>query len=340
MGKKKMIAIVVVLLIVLILGLNHKSVYYVFKNVTADKVDVGDLTWDSGKTYLKVPYSEVSESDYLDLYVPQDVESPKLFVLIHGGGFIAGDSDTKQVQFMYRYFRDHGYACAAINYRLAQEAAFPAGLEDCKAAIRFLKANADQYGYDAEHISVFGESAGGYLSLMCSVTGDDEFNSVPFIGQTEENNPSGNVDVLVDYYGYTDIDSLDGDLKEMGVPRLVFTLANNWMIGKLDGHEDYASYWFRKDISRMNEEEFNTVDPFYYIEKNKEVVSNLAVWMIHGDCDITIPCQSSERLYQAFEGQNGAQNTALRMEPGMGHASDPLYSDEILGEIDQFIQEH
>ena len=53
------------------------------------------------------------------------------------GGFVYNDSQSRQAQLMYRYFRDHGYACASVNYRLAQEAAFPAGVEDVKSAIRF-----------------------------------------------------------------------------------------------------------------------------------------------------------------------------------------------------------
>ena len=179
-------------------------------------------------------------------------------------------------------------ACASVNYRLAQEAAFPAAVEDCKAAVRYLRANADKYGYKADQITVFGESAGGYLALMCAVTGDDEFSSVPFIGQTDSDNPSSKVDVLVDYYGYTDITGLDKDLKSIGLPRIVYTVAN--------------------------------------------------YWMIHGDCDLTIPYLSSVRLYNRLSEVIGQDGIHFRHEPDMGHASDPLYSDEILSEIDDFIR--
>ena len=229
-------------------------------------------------------------------------------------------------------------ACASVNYRLAQEAAFPAAVEDCKAAVRYLRANADKYGYKADQITVFGESAGGYLALMCAVTGDDEFSSVPFIGQTDSDNPSSKVDILVDYYGYTDISGLDKDLEAIGLPRIVYTVANYWMIGKMNGYEDFASYWFRKNVSEMSKSERNVVDPYYYIDKNKDIVADLSVWMIHGDCDLTIPYLSSVRLYDSLSGVIGQDGIHFQHEPDMGHASDPLYSDEILSEIDDFIR--
>lgn len=189
-------------------------------------------------------------------------------------------------------------ACASVNYRLAQEAAFPAAVEDRKAAVRYLRANADKYGYKADQITVFGESAGGY----------------------------------------TDITGLDKDLKSIGLPRIVYTVANYWMIGKMNGYEDFASYWFRKNVSKMSESERNFVDPYYYIDKNKDIVADLAVWMIHGDCDLTIPYLSSVRLYDRLSEVIGQDGIHFRHEPDMGHASDPLYSDEILSEIDDFIR--
>ena len=80
------------------------------------------------------------------------------------GGFVYNDSQSRQAQLMYRYFRDHGYACASVNYRLAQEAAFPAGVEDVKSAIRFLRANAEKYGYDPERFAIWESQLGVFIS--------------------------------------------------------------------------------------------------------------------------------------------------------------------------------
>ena len=184
--KKRIILLLVLLIAAALIGANHRAISLIRNNLTTGQISLPDTaSWSSGKAYLQVPYSDVSETDYLNLYVPDAETPPPLLVLIHGGGFIFGDPETGQIQYMYDYFRDHGYACATVNYRLAQEAPFPGAVDDCKAAIRFLRANADFYGYNADSITVFGESAGGYLALMCAVTTDEDFHGVPYIGQEE-----------------------------------------------------------------------------------------------------------------------------------------------------------
>ena len=65
-----------------------------------------------------------------------------------------------------------GYAVAAINYRLSQHAVFPAQIEDCKAAIRFLRANAKKYNLDPGAFGVWGSSAGGHLVALLGTSGD------------------------------------------------------------------------------------------------------------------------------------------------------------------------
>jgi acetyl esterase/lipase len=226
---------------------------------------------------------------------------------------------------------------ASVNYRLAQEAPFPAAIEDCKAAIRFLRAHAEEYGYQAERICLFGESAGGYLATMCAFTNDEEFNSLSFLGQTEESNPSARVDVLVDYYPFVSLTGLDEDLKEIGCSRLFFDLANGWVNGNLEGFEDFASYWLRQNISQMTPEERQSADPFRYLEKNGAELKHLSVWLIHGESDITVPIPSSNRLYAAMQAQLDPGRLVYRQIPRQGHASDPLYADSILREIEEWM---
>ena len=339
MKKKWTIICIIIVVLALILGINHRAVNMIIKNATIRQLPDPEVdNWNNGETYLRLPYSDISESDYLDLFVPNSEAPPPLFVMIHGGGFIFGDSETEQIQRMYSYFRDHGYACASVNYRLAQEAAFPAAVDDCKAAIRFLRANAERYGYEANRILVYGESAGGYLATMCAVTTDEDFHGVSYIGRQDSDDVSAKVSTLVNYYGYTSLTGLKGDLKESGIPKIVFTLANSWSFGKLGGYEDYGSCFFRKNISEMTADEMKQYDPHYYLHKNAEEISDLSVYIIHGDCDLTIPLQTSERLYEDLKDVLDENRIMFRIEPGMGHASDPLSSEDILAEINQFLQ--
>lgn len=324
-----------------VLAVYHEAVYVVFRNLTVERYQMDESEdWEGGTAYLHVQYADVSESDYLDLYVPDTEEPAPLFVLIHGGGFVGGDSQSRQSQLMYRYFRDRGYACATINYRLAQEAPFPGAVQDCKAAIRFLRANAGKYGYDASSIAVFGESAGGYLAVMCAVTNDDEFNDLPFIGEGEAGEISAKVDVLVNYYGHLEKNSLEQDLRTLHIPRIVYDIGNCWITDEvLQGYEDLDSFWLRQNVSRMTEEKLAYSDPYTYINKNLHQDSGLAVWIIHGDCDITVPYLQSERLYERLVELIGAQQVSYRLVPDMGHASDPLYSDAELSLLESFLKE-
>lgn len=315
------------------------AVRMVFYNLTVPTYDLDNSQdWNGGTTYMEIPYADVSPSDYLNPYVPDTKETPPPFVLIHGGGFISGDAETRQVQLTYRFFRDRGYACASVNYRLAQEAPFPAAVEDCKAAIRFLRAHADEYGYCADHIAVFGESAGGYLAVMCAVTNDGEFNNLPFVGQDKTNDVSAKVDVLVDYYSHLEKTGLNEDLHTLKLPKLIFQVANSWISGDvLNGYENIDSFWQRKNVSEMTPEELAVSDPYTYIEENLSVGSTLSVWIIHGDCDITVPYLQSERLNSRLTKLLEKNQVSYRLVSNMGHASDPLYSNEELELLEAFL---
>ena len=345
-----MITVTVLAVLAVIMVVYRKAVYMTFKNLTVAKLKLDESVdeWDGGEKILNVPYAEDSESQYLDLYIPAGVDNPDLYVIVHGGGFIAGDSRTRQAQLMYRYFRDHGYACASINYRLAQEEPFPGALEDVKAAVRFLRSHAEEYGYNADHISIFGESAGGYLATMAALTNDDEYMSVEYIGQKEDEEKgeaaSAEVSVLVDYYGVAEMQPLSSkspDWKELGVPPLIFNIANSWMSkDALEGFSDCNAYWMRRELSEMSEEELSAASAAQYIDENLSSTEGPAVLIIHGDCDITVPILQSERLYERAKNAAGAEKVEFWVIPDQGHATDMLYEESLLEKVKGFIEAH
>jgi gluconolactonase len=98
----------------------------------------------------------------LDLFTPKDVEGPKpAIVVVHGGGWLNGDKTKFRA--LAVELANRGYVTAAIEYRLAGEALFPAGIHDCNAAVRFLRAHAEKYEIDPQRIGAVGGSAGGHL---------------------------------------------------------------------------------------------------------------------------------------------------------------------------------
>jgi pectinesterase len=108
----------------------------------------------------------------MDIYRPKAAwgELPAV-VCIHGGGWAKGNrtSDEKVAQALAA----RGYVAATISYRLSGEAPFPAAIHDCKAAVRFLRANAKEYGIDTAHIGAIGLSAGGHLTALLATSGGE-----------------------------------------------------------------------------------------------------------------------------------------------------------------------
>jgi pimeloyl-ACP methyl ester carboxylesterase len=118
----------------------------------------------------------------------------------------------------------------------------------------------------------------------------------------------------------------------------VYRVANSWISGDvLSGYENVESFWMRKNTSEMTEEEMSYIDPHHYIKKNE--LTGLSAYIVHGDCDITVPYLHSERLYEALRGKLGDDSTVFHLVPGMGHAADSLYSDEMLADLKHYLDE-
>src|SRR5688572_18537977 len=144
----------------------------------------------------------------LDLYVPDAVVPAPLVVWIHGGGWMMGDRrylpETLRPNQVFDELLAAGLAVATIDYRHALEAPFPAQLHDAKAAVRWLRAHAGEVGVSVERIGVWGESAGGHLAALVGLTA----HRPDLEGEHGVLGPSSAVDVVVDWYGVSDITTM------------------------------------------------------------------------------------------------------------------------------------
>lgn len=136
----------------------------------------------------------------LDMARPQEAKglSPAI-VCIHGGGFRAGNRghhDRLCLQLAQR-----GYVAVTVSYRLAPQHQFPAAVNDVKAAVRWLRANAAKYGIDPNRIGATGDSAGGHLALFLGLTGDVKSFDAADGGNVDQ---SSQVQCVVDVYGPSD----------------------------------------------------------------------------------------------------------------------------------------
>jgi acetyl esterase/lipase len=166
--------------------------------------DDGALHW-SGLTYaVAFGYRPLQ----LDLWVPDTPAPAPLVVWVHGGAFMMGDRrylpETLRPDQVFDALLEAGLAVATIDYRHALEAPFPAQLHDAKAAVRYLRAHADELGISTDRIGAWGESAGGHIAALLGLTAHrpDLEGAHGVVG------PSSAVDVVVDWYGLADLETM------------------------------------------------------------------------------------------------------------------------------------
>jgi acetyl esterase/lipase len=171
-------------------------------------------------TLPSIEYTVTTEINYagnkdmaqtMDIYVPLHKKSEKLPVIVtifgtndlwgKGDKMWAGDSP------FLSYLLDGNYACVKINYRLSTEAQWPAQLYDCKAAIRWIKANADRFGFDKDKIAVEGELSGGHLALMLALTSNDKSLEGDVGNYLNENSK---INCIVSGFAPTNLEELGG----------------------------------------------------------------------------------------------------------------------------------
>ena len=242
------------------------------------------------------------ERQKLDLYLPAQEETTSplpLIVWVHGGAWLAGSKENcLAVRFLRR-----GYAVASTNYRLSQHAIFPAQIEDCKAAIRFLRVNAEKYNIDPNRIGVWGASAGGHLVALLGTTGDvKQFDKGPNL------QVSSRVQAVCDFFGPTDL------TKMSQFPSTMDHDAPNSPESQLIGGP-----------VQENKEACMRANPITYVSKDEP-----PFLICHGDKDMLVPHNQSELLNDALK--KVGVNVKFHTVKGGGHG----FRDQ---EVDRMVQE-
>jgi len=213
----------------------------------------------------------------LDLFVPERSARPlPLIVWVHGGGWSGGSKDGCPP--LRQGYTERGYAVASLHYRLSQHAIFPAQIEDCKAAIRWLRARAKDYNLDAARIGVWGSSAGGHLVALLGTSGDvKEFDVGEHLGM------SSRVQCVMDDYGPTDFPRMDAH-RPPGA-----TLTHN-------SPASPESRLIGADISDpANAAKVARANPITYVTPDDP-----PFLIVHGDADPLVPHHQSELLFAAL----------------------------------------
>ncbi len=155
-----------------------------------------EITFEAGLEFAQAG----GQSLQLNLARPRNPAGKSPAILcIHGGGFRAGKREGWDAR--CKLLAERGYAAATVTYRLAPKYPFPAAVEDVKAAVRWLRANAAKYSIDPDRIGVVGDSAGGHLAQFLGVTG----GVAQFEGEGGNAAFSSRVSCVVNYYGPSDL---------------------------------------------------------------------------------------------------------------------------------------
>lgn len=247
------------------------------------------------------------ERQKLDLHLPPNPKGP-LLVHIHGGAWWGGSKDHVDLRLL-----DHGYSVASLAYRFSQDAPFPAQIEDCKAAIRWLRANAEKYGYDPDRIAVTGESAGGHLAALVATTGDIRKFDVG-----ENLDQSSAVRCGVNFYGPTDFPGW--------VP-----VSDEPMIQR-DGPGSCVEKLFRGSIDEK-EALAKDASPVTWVSKE-----DAPLYILHGTKDHLVSDTQSRLLAEKYKA--AGVDVELDIIEGAGHGGAMFHLPKRTESIRLFLEKH
>jgi acetyl esterase/lipase len=253
------------------------------------------------------------ERQRLDLYLPKNAKGQlPVIIWIHGGAWFAGSKDLPGDAMA---FVDKGYAVASIGYRLSQHATFPAQIEDCKAAIRFLRGNFEKYKLDSERFGVWGASAGGHLAALLGTTGDVD----KLEGKGGDNDQSSRVQAVVDFFGPTDFSQMSAHSEK----------------GSFIDHDspDAPEAKLIGGAIPDNPEKTQLANPIHYI-----TADDPPFLIVHGERDPIVPCHQSELLEAALNKQG--IEVKLHKLADAGHGGPQFNSDKVVEAVEAFLTEH
>ena len=263
------------------------------------------------KVLRDIEYGKIGDRKLLlDLYLPEKSEGKlPLIIWVHGGGWHGG---SKEKCFPAdNGFVQKGFAVASVEYRFSDVAIFPAQIEDCKSAVRWLRANADKYNLDPDHFGAWGSSAGGHLVALLGTTGD-----IKDFDKGDNLQYSSAVQAVCDYYGPIDFQ----------------TFVTTPGYEKHAGPDSAETELFGGTVME-NQEKAKKASATTYVSK-----AAAPFLIIHGDKDPTVPVGQSVMFYDALR-KAGVQADYHCIE-GAKHGGPEFSSPEIISKVETFFKKH
>ncbi len=246
----------------------------------------------------------------LDIYLPKNTAKPyPVIVWIHGGGWRGGSKENPTAASMAQ----QGYAVVSINYRLSQQAIFPAQIHDCKAAIRWIRAHAARYGFNSERMGAWGSSAGGHLVAMLGTAGEVDSLEGTVGGNLQF---SSRVQAVCDWYGPANLPTIC-DFPS-GIDHCSPTSPEALLIGSAI-KDNLAKAVAASPITYVS-----TNDPPFLIQ--------------HGTEDMSVPFHQSVELDSALK--TAGVNVKFHPIVGAGHGGAGFSHDSTRSKVIEFFDRH
>lgn len=279
------------------------------------KVEVTEHQIDEigGVIYSQIQSRRSNRAMRMTLLVPRTAEKKPAIIYFPGGGFTATDYE-KFIEMRFALAKA-GFVVAAAEYRVVPNK-FPAILEDGKSAVRFLKAHADAYGIDASKIGVLGDSAGGYLSQMVAVTGNEKQ-----FDKGDNLHVDSTVQAAATLYGISDLRNIGAGFDEAiqkvhQSPAVTEALLVNGV-----AFNEYPGASILSDSDKAL-----AASSLGHIKKN------LPPFLImHGTEDKLVSPVQSEQLYEALK-QNGNRVTYVKVD-GAAHGDTVWFQKPIIDKV-------
>ncbi len=256
------------------------------------------------------------EAQKLDIYLPETPSDKPLplIVHIHGGGWRAGSKFPCPVSAMVV----KGYAVASVEYRFSQKAIFPAQIQDCQAAIRWLRAHVKQYNLDPDHLGAVGGSAGGHLSALVGTSGGKKAFP-PIGGHLDE---SDRVQAVIDIYGPADFSTVVSQAAEDKNVKNIFAFNTP--------SDPYSSLI---GTQLDDKPKADAVSPMHYVSKDSP-----PFLILHGTHDTLVPYAQSVQFEAALKAQSVP--VWLQTLPGSGHGGPAFGKPAVIQLMQTFFDKH
>ncbi len=265
-------------------------------------------TRSDGSVTRDIAFATVDGTElFLDLYRPTRDTPVGLIVWVHGGAWRAGSRADVDLAGM----TEHGWAVASVDYRLSPVARFPAQIHDIKAAIRFLRAHATEFGFPSSRIVIAGSSAGAHLATLTGVTN----------GHRELEGPVGNhlgtssdIQAIVDLYGASNLTTILQQSTPHGLS--IRAPALELLLG---GLPDTVP-----ELARL-------ASPVFHVDAHDP-----PLLLMHGDQDPQMPINQAHELQGAYT----VHGLPVQFEVmhGSAHGGPAFTSDATLRLIDGFLR--